>query len=66
MLRGNSSTIKLKCMKKNKLLTTLAILSIVLFAGCRNDDYVAIDGGPCPVVVSTTPVSGATLVAVVP
>lgn len=49
-------------MKKNKLLTTLAILSIVLFAGCRNDDYVAIDGGPCPVVVSTTPVSGATLV----
>jgi hypothetical protein len=53
-------------MKKNKLLTTLAILSIVLFAGCRNDDYVAIDGGPCPVVVSTTPVSGATLVAVVP
>jgi len=49
-------------MKKNKLLTTLAILSIVVFAGCRNDDYVAIDGGPCPVVVSTTPVSGATLV----
>jgi len=50
-------------MKKNKLLTTLAIaLSIVLFAGCRNDDYVAIDGGPCPEVVSTTPVSGATLV----
>jgi len=49
-------------MKKNKLLTTLAILSIALFAGCRNDDYVAIDGGPCPIVVSTTPVSGATLV----
>jgi len=49
-------------MKKNKLLTTLAIVSIVLFAGCKNDDYVAIDGGPCPVVVSTTPVSGATLV----
>jgi hypothetical protein len=49
-------------MKKNKLLTTLAILSIALFAGCRNDDYVAIDGGPCPIVVSTTPVSGALLV----
>ena len=62
MLRGNSSTIKIKYMKKNKLLTTLAILSIVVFAGCRNDDYVAINGGPCPVVVSTTPKSGATLV----
>ncbi|MEI8086494.1 MAG: Ig-like domain-containing protein, partial [Paludibacter sp.] len=49
-------------MKKNKLLTTIAIVSVVLFAGCRNDDYVAIDGGPCPVVVSTTPVRNATLV----
>jgi len=49
-------------MKKNKLLTTLAIISVVLFAGCKNDDYVAIDGGPCPVVISVTPVSGATLV----
>lgn len=49
-------------MKKNKLLTTLAIISIVMFAGCKNDDYVAIDGGPCPVVISVTPVSGATLV----
>jgi len=49
-------------MKKNKLLTTIAILSVILFAGCRNDDYVAIDGGPCPVVVSTTPVRNATLV----
>jgi hypothetical protein len=62
LLRGNSFTNKFKSMKKNKLLTTLAIFSIVLFAGCRNDDYVAIDGGPCPIVVSTTPVSGATLV----
>src|SRR5665647_950865 len=49
-------------MKKRKLLSTLAILAVVLFAGCKNDDYVAIDGGPCPVVVSVTPVSGATLV----
>jgi hypothetical protein len=49
-------------MKKIKLLSTLAILAVVLFAGCKNDDYVAIDGGPCPVVVSVTPASGATLV----
>lgn len=49
-------------MKKIKLLSTLAILAVVLFAGCKNDDYVAIDGGPCPMVVSVTPVSGATLV----
>jgi len=58
----NNFTIKFKCMKKRKLLSTLAILAVVLFAGCKNDDYVAIDGGPCPVVVSVTPVSGATLV----
>ena len=58
----NNFTIKFKCMKKIKLLSTLAILAVVLFAGCKNDDYVAIDGGPCPVVVSVTPVSGATLV----
>ena len=49
-------------MKINKLLTTLAISSIVLLAGCKNDDYVVKNGGPCPVVISTTPVSGATLV----
>jgi hypothetical protein len=60
--RENSFTNKFKCMKKNKLLTTLAIFSIVLFAGCKNDDYVAINGGPCPVVISTSPISGATLV----
>jgi len=49
-------------MKINKLLSALAILSIALFAGCKNDDYVAINGGPCPVVVSVTPLSGATMV----
>ncbi|MBV5281866.1 MAG: Ig-like domain-containing protein [Paludibacter sp.] len=49
-------------MKKIKLLSTLAILAVVLFAGCKSDDYVAIDGGPCPAVVSVTPASGATLV----
>lgn len=49
-------------MKKIKLLSTLAILAVVLFSGCKSDDYVAIDGGPCPMVVSVTPVSGATLV----
>ena len=62
MSSENNFTIKFKCMKKIKLLSTLAILAVVLFAGCKNDDYVAIDGGPCPVVVSVTPVSGATLV----
>jgi uncharacterized repeat protein (TIGR02543 family) len=58
----NSFTIKLYYMKINKLLSALAILSIALFAGCKNDDYVAINGGPCPAVVSVTPLSGATLV----
>ena len=45
-----------------RLLTALAIIVVVIFAGCKKDDYVVIDGGPCPVVVSTTPVSGATFV----
>jgi len=49
-------------MKMKKLLTSFAIASLVLFAGCKNDDYVVKDGGPCPVVISTTPTSGATLV----
>lgn len=62
MSSENNFTIKFKCMKKIKLLSTLAILAVVLFAGCKNDDYVAIDGGPCPMVVSVTPASGATLV----
>lgn len=49
-------------MKTNKLLLSLAIGSVVLFAGCKNDDYVAINAGPCPVVQSVTPINGATLV----
>ena len=49
-------------MKIKSLLATLSIVSVVLFTGCKNDDYVAINGGPCPVVVSVTPLSGATLV----
>jgi uncharacterized repeat protein (TIGR02543 family) len=49
-------------MKSKKLLSTLAIVSVVLFSGCKNDDYVAINVGPCPVVVSVSPVSGAMLV----
>jgi len=49
-------------MKIKSLLSTLSIVSVVLFTGCKNDDYVAINGGPCPVVVSVTPLSGATLV----
>ena len=45
-----------------KLLTTFIIIAVVLFVGCKNDDYVAINGGPCPAVKSVTPVNGATLV----
>ena len=49
-------------MKIKSLLSTLSIVSVVLFTGCKNDDYVAINGGPCPEVISVTPLSGATLV----
>ncbi|MDR3653197.1 MAG: ice-binding family protein [Paludibacter sp.] len=49
-------------MKIRKLLSTLAIVSVVLFVGCKNDDYVSVNVGPCPLVISVTPVNGATLV----
>ncbi len=41
------------------LLATLAIVSIVIFAGCKKDDYVETKG-VCPIVISTVPTNGAT------
>lgn len=41
-----------------KLLTTFAIVTAVLFFGCKKDDFVA-KLGKCPVVVSTNPANGA-------
>jgi len=41
-------------MKNYKLLSTLAIASIVLLAGCKKDDYVETIG-VCPVVILTDP-----------
>ncbi|MCK9400110.1 MAG: Ig-like domain-containing protein [Bacteroidales bacterium] len=46
-------------MKTKKLLTTLAIVSVVLIAGCKKDKFVEIVG-VCPLVVSTSPVNAAT------
>jgi len=46
-------------MNKKKLFTVLAILSIVLMAGCKEDDFVEVNG-VCPVVASTNPVDLAT------
>ena len=45
-------------MKKLKLLTTLAIVSVIFFAGCKKDEYKA-TVGVCPLVVSTIPVDKA-------
>ncbi len=45
---------KSRALKKNKLLATLIILSVVLIVGCQKDDYKEILG-VCPVVVSTNP-----------
>jgi len=50
-------------MKKNKLLTTLAIIMVVLLAGCKKDDYVETIG-VCPLVISTDPANAATNVPV--
>jgi uncharacterized repeat protein (TIGR02543 family) len=41
-------------MKKLKLLTILAIVSVIFFAGCKKDDYKD-TVGVCPLVVSTIP-----------
>jgi general stress protein CsbA len=45
-------------MKMKKLLTTFTIILVVLFAGCKKDDYVEVIG-VCPLVISTDPVNGA-------
>ena len=45
-------------MKIKKLLTTFSIILVVLFAGCRQDDYVETIG-VCPLVVSTDPANTA-------
>lgn len=41
-------------MKKLKLLTILALVSVIFFAGCKKDEYKA-TVGVCPLVVSTIP-----------
>jgi hypothetical protein len=45
-------------MNPKKLLTTLAIVLVVLIAGCKKDDFVEIVG-VCPAVISTGPVNAA-------
>jgi hypothetical protein len=49
-------------MKTKKLLLTFAILFIALISGCAKDDFIEIDG-VCPIVTNTTPINGATSVA---
>ncbi|MET0760157.1 MAG: Ig-like domain-containing protein [Flavobacterium sp.] len=44
-------------MKVKKLLTSFAIASIILFAGCVNDDFEE-TVGVCPIVISTDPANG--------
>ena len=46
-------------MKPKKLLTTLALVSVVLIAGCKKDNFVEVPG-VCPLVVSTDPANLAT------
>lgn len=46
-------------MKMKKLLTTIAVVMIVLFAGCKKDTYKETPG-LCPLVVSTDPINLAT------
>jgi ribulose 1,5-bisphosphate synthetase/thiazole synthase len=46
-----------------KLLTTFVVASVVMFAGCKKDDFTA-KLGKCPLVVSTNPTNNATNVPV--
>jgi hypothetical protein len=45
-------------MKMKKLLTILTLVMVVLFAGCKKDDFVEIVG-VCPAVISTSPLNAA-------
>lgn len=49
-------------MKIKKLLATLALASVALITGCKDDEFVEIIG-ECPIVVSTNPENGAIGVA---
>ncbi|WP_439882788.1 ice-binding family protein [Pontibacter sp. MBLB2868] len=49
-------------MKLKKLVTTLALASVVVIAGCKEDTFIE-EFGVCPVVLSTTPENGATPVS---
>ncbi len=51
-------TINYNTMKTMKFLTTLALVSVGLIAGCEKDDFVEIPG-VCPVVISTIPADDA-------
>ena len=46
-------------MEQKKLLATLALVAVVLIAGCKKDTFKE-TVGVCPLVVSTIPVNGAT------
>jgi uncharacterized repeat protein (TIGR02543 family) len=46
-------------MEPKKLLTTLALVSVVLIAGCKKDNFVETTG-VCPIVISTVPANLAT------
>jgi len=45
-------------MNPKKLLTTVAIVAVILIAGCKKDDFKEIVG-VCPVVISTSPANAA-------
>jgi len=48
-------------MKAKNLMVAIFLGAIVMFAGCKKDDFVEIPG-VCPIVVSTNPANGATSV----
>jgi hypothetical protein len=45
-------------MKIKNLLSTIAMLCVVLFTGCAKDDFVEVLG-ECPIVIATSPIDGA-------
>lgn len=45
-------------MKLTKVLSALAVIMIVIIAGCKKDNFVEVEG-VCPLVISTTPVNEA-------
>ncbi len=60
--KRNTYSLERKRFSRLFMITSVLMLVALFTWQCKTDDYVAINAGPCPVVISVTPASGAKLV----